>query len=259
MIVGLICVVAGIFALAHVAPFPFIFDAAAGKTSVWRAPEPPGKKTIYLTFDDGPNPSVTPQLLHVLRDKQVHATFFIIDDHVTDATAPIVKRIFDEGHAVGLHSSDRWLMLSSGGALGRRLAAASAHIEKAAGRIPCPLFRPHAGWRSPAMLRTLGRLMFKLVGWSWMSWDWNWFRKRTGKRVASQILAHAAPGKIIVIHDGHHKNPAAERAYAVEAVPLIIDGLRARGYEFRTLCENTKQVTPAAGPVVDRTDSGLGR
>ena len=87
------------------------------------------------------------------------------------------------------------------------------------------------------MLAGLSRLRFKLIGWSWMTWDWCWFRKRTGERVASQVLAHAAPGKIIVIHDGHHKRRQADRLYAVQAARLIIDGLRSRGFEFATLSD----------------------
>jgi len=56
--------------------------------------------------------------------------------------------------------------------------------------------------------------------------------------VASQILTHAAPGKIIVIHDGHHENPRPDRRYAIDATRKIIDGLHARGYSFATLCNS---------------------
>jgi peptidoglycan/xylan/chitin deacetylase (PgdA/CDA1 family) len=87
------------------------------------------------------------------------------------------------------------------------------------------------------MFHGVSRLNYKLVGWSWMTWDWYWFRKRTGERVASQVLAHAAPGKIVVIHDGHHRNPQADRRYAIEATRRIIENLQPQGYEFSTLCE----------------------
>jgi peptidoglycan/xylan/chitin deacetylase (PgdA/CDA1 family) len=69
-----------------------------------------------------------------------------------------------------------------------------------------------------------------------MTWDWDWFRKRTADRVAAQVVSHIGPGKIVVIHDGHHKNPRADRRYAIDATGKIIDTLRARGYEFATLC-----------------------
>ena len=85
------------------------------------------------------------------------------------------------------------------------------------------------------MLAALSRLRYRLIGWSWMTWDWCGFRERTGKRVAAQVLSHAASGKIIVIHDGHHKNREANRLYAIQATCLIIDGLRSRGFELATL------------------------
>lgn len=238
MLLGILLALAGVAALAHTAPFPFLFDAASGRLSVWRMPQRAEKKEIFFTFDDGPNPTATPALLDLLKEKNVRATFFLIDRHVDETTAPIVRRMFAEGHGVALHSADRWLMMRSASSLARTLEAAADHIESLAGRRPCRLFRPHAGWRSIPMLSGISRLNFRLVGWSWFTWDWCWFRKRTGERVASQILRHAAPGKIIVIHDGHHKNRRPDRRYAVDATRRLIDELRARGYSFGTLCDS---------------------
>jgi peptidoglycan/xylan/chitin deacetylase (PgdA/CDA1 family) len=236
MMETIILIVIGVTALAHTAPFPFLFDAAVGKVSVWRLDLPADQQSVYVTFDDGPNPTVTPELLDLLRNKNVRATFFLIDEHVTETTAPIVRRMFAEGHTVGQHSGNRWLMLHSDSRLTRELQTEASHIELLTGHRPCPIFRPHAGWRSIPMLRVMRRLHYRLVGWSWLTWDWHWFRRRTGDRVAGQILAHAGPGKIIVIHDGHHRNPRADRRYALEATRRIIDGLRAKGYNFATFC-----------------------
>jgi peptidoglycan/xylan/chitin deacetylase (PgdA/CDA1 family) len=237
MIIGIALALIGMLALCHTAPFPFLLDAASGKLTVWRMPQSPGEKVVYLTFDDGPNPTATPALLDVLKENNIHATFFLIDKHVNEETAPIVRRMFAEGHAVAQHTGDRWLMLKTADELADTLRAAADHVESLTGRRPCPLFRPHAGWRSVSMLRGVSRLKYRLVGWSWMTWDWYWFRKRTPERVASQVIAHAAPGKIIVIHDGHHVDPRADRRYAIGAARQIIDGLRARGYKFDTLCQ----------------------
>jgi peptidoglycan/xylan/chitin deacetylase (PgdA/CDA1 family) len=236
MVLIVILVLSGIAVLAHTAPFPFLFDYAKSEISVWRMPESANRKIVFLTFDDGPNPTATPGLLDLLKEKKVHATFFLIDRYVNQETAPIVRRMFEEGHAVGQHSDDRWLMLNSSGKLGEKLRAAAARVESLAGSRPCPIFRPHAGWRSISMLRGVGRLKYRLIGWSWMTWDWYWFRKRTADRVAAQVVSHIGPGKIVVIHDGHHKNPRADRRYAIDATGKIIDTLRARGYEFATLC-----------------------
>src|SRR5438128_9959087 len=102
----LVAIGAGIVALAHTAPAPFLLDALNSRRSVWHMPrtDPP---TIYLTFDDGPNPTTTPDLLDVLAREGAHATFFLIDRHITDETAPLVRRMFADGHAVALHSHTR--------------------------------------------------------------------------------------------------------------------------------------------------------
>src|SRR6187455_3720857 len=99
--------VIGVVVLAHVAPFPFLLDVT--DDTVWRMPRT-ATPTIYLTFDDGPNPEATPQLLDVLARHGVRATFFVIDKHLTHETAPIVRRTFEEGHAVGVHWHSRELM-----------------------------------------------------------------------------------------------------------------------------------------------------
>jgi peptidoglycan/xylan/chitin deacetylase (PgdA/CDA1 family) len=246
MLVTVLLVVIGVTALSHTAPFPFLFDEAVGQGAVWRVYQPANRRAVYLTFDDGPNPTATPELLDLVKEKNVPATFFLIDEHVTEATAPIVRRMFAEGHAVGQHSGNRWLMLHSAGRLTAELQTEARHIELLTGYRPCPIFRPHAGWRSISMFRGMSRLHYRLVGWSWLTWDWCWFRRRTGDRVAHQVLAHAGPGKIIVIHDGHHRNPQADRRYAVEATRRIIDGLRAESYSFATFCEGGSSQSPTA-------------
>src|SRR5687767_1388202 len=94
----------GAAVLAHIAPFPFLLDTT--DETMWRMPRT-GAPTIYLTFDDGPNPTATPQLLDVLAKHGVSATFFIIDKYVTRDTVPIVQRTFEEGHAVAIHWHSR--------------------------------------------------------------------------------------------------------------------------------------------------------
>src|SRR4030095_4215540 len=137
----------GILALAHTAPAPFLFDAIAGDRSVWHMPRrtPPA---VFLTFDDGPNPTTTPDLLDVLAREGVSATFFLIDRHITADTAPLVRRMFDEGHAVAVHSHTRAWMLMSSDDFANTVAGVADHIEQVAGHRPCAAFRPHAGWRS---------------------------------------------------------------------------------------------------------------
>jgi peptidoglycan/xylan/chitin deacetylase (PgdA/CDA1 family) len=106
MILAFVLIGVGIVALAHTAPAPFVLDVMAGDRAVWHMPraDPP---TVYLTYDDGPNPTTTPVLLDVLAREKVRATFFVIDRHVTNETVPIIRRMFDEEHAVGLHSANK--------------------------------------------------------------------------------------------------------------------------------------------------------
>jgi peptidoglycan/xylan/chitin deacetylase (PgdA/CDA1 family) len=219
--------------LAHTAPFPFLLDVT--DRTVWRMPAttPPA---IYLTFDDGPNPAATPQLLDVLSRHGVTATFFVIDKHITNETLPILRRMFDDGHAVALHSHTRTLMFANHGAVATTLQEAAARIEVLTGYQTCRAFRPHAGNRSVPMLIGAARAGYTVVGWGWMLWDFNWFREKTADALVPRFLARASPGDIVVIHDGHHKEPRADRRYAVETVDRVIPELKARGFQFGTIC-----------------------
>ena len=227
----------GAIALAHMAPFPFLFEAFRPARSLWRVPPAPGAPpTIYLTFDDGPNPNWTPPLLDALREAEIRATFFLIDDYVTAETAPIVRRIAEQGHAIGLHSGTRRPMVLPPDALAAQLRQAADRISAITGREPCRLFRPHAGWRSRSLYQGLDRAGYRLAGWSWGMWDWHWWQKPQGDRVARRLAAKASAGDIIVIHDGHHKNPSADRRHAAEVVRRLAPELKARGYAFGALC-----------------------
>ena len=230
----------GLVFLAHTAPFPFMLEAFAPSKSIWRVRDRTGAKEpprVYLTFDDGPNPTATPGLLDVLREQRAQATFFLIDDHLTEATAPIVRRMFEEGHAVALHSNTRALMIKTPAEFARLLTGYADRIEQLAGSRPCRLFRPHAGWRSGSMYEGLQQIDHRLVGWSWGLWDWNWFKKPEAGKLAARLAKRTSRGDIIVMHDGHHVNPAADRQYAIEATRELVPALRQRGYQFGRLCE----------------------
>ena len=232
-----IALVAGIIALAHTAPFPFLLEAFNPSQSVWRVSPVAGESpAIYLTFDDGPNPSWTPPLLDALRETGATATFFLIDAYVGDDTAPIVRRIVDEGHAIGLHSGTRRLMITAADDLAAMLNAAAGRITAITGREPCKLFRPHAGWRSGSMYDGLERAGYKLAGWSWGMWDFDWGRRRDAERLSNRLARKASAGDVIVIHDGHHKDPGADRRHAAEAVRRLVPQLRTRGFTFGKLC-----------------------
>jgi peptidoglycan/xylan/chitin deacetylase (PgdA/CDA1 family) len=208
----IVAAAAAIVGLAYTAPFPFLLEAFKPSKSVWHmTPAPGGPPSIYLTFDDGPNPDWTPPLLDALRETDARATFFLIDAYVNADTAAIVKRIADEGHAIGLHSGTRRLMVESPDDLANILRKAALRIGGITGRPPCPLFRPHAGWRSGAMYRGLDQAGYRLAGWSWGMWDFDWGRR-------------------------HHKNPRADRRHAADTVRLLVPKLRSQGFTFMPLC-----------------------
>ena len=230
-----VALAAGVAVLAHTAPAPFLFDAIAGRRAVWHMPKT-STPTIYLTFDDGPNPTTTPDLLDVLARENVHATFFLIDRHITDETAPIVRRILDEGHAIGVHSHTRAWMMMSPDRFAATVAGVADHIERVGGRRPCAAFRPHAGWRSWSMYRGLRAIDYRMVGWSWMLWDWNWFRRRTAESVVGRIGGRANDGDIVVMHDGDESAPFADQRQTVEATAQLIPILRSRGLTFGMIC-----------------------
>jgi peptidoglycan/xylan/chitin deacetylase (PgdA/CDA1 family) len=230
-------IAAGIIALAHTAPAPFLLEAFNPSRSVWRVAQKPSEPpAIYLTFDDGPNLTWTPPLLDGLRDTGASATFFLIDAYVGDATAPIVRRIVDEGHAIGLHSTTRRLMALEPERLADTLRVAAARIAAVTGREPCRLFRPHAGWRSGEMYEGLELAGYQLAGWSWGMWDFNWGRRRDGDGLARRLSKKASAGDVIVIHDGHHNDPRQDRRHAAETVRRLVPELKARGFTFRRLC-----------------------
>jgi peptidoglycan/xylan/chitin deacetylase (PgdA/CDA1 family) len=239
----IILAVAGVAVLAHTAPFPFVLDWVHSSQAVWSMPRT-RTPTVYLTFDDGPNPRVTPQLLDMLRRERVSATFFIIDRHLTAETAPIVRRMFEDGHAVGLHSHTRALTTLDPVTLADVLERAADRIEQLTGHRPCRAFRPHAGWRSSTMFRGVRRFGGRLFGWGWLLWDSDPFRKRTAERLVPRLAGRAGDGSIIVMHDGHHVDPAADRLSTIATVEHLIPRLRAKGFAFGTVCETKLPQVP---------------
>lgn len=234
LILVLVTLAVALLLLAHLAPAPGLFDSMAGDRAVWHMPrtDPP---TIYLTYDDGPNAATTPALLDVLAREHVPATFFLIDRQIADGTAPLVARMFSDGHAVALHSDTRGDLLMSPSAFARKLTAHADRIERIAGHRPIRAFRPHAGWRSATMYAGLKQIDYRLVGWSWMRWDWNWYRQRTADATVARIMTRIRPGDIIVMHDGNVYNPQEDQRHTVEATARLIPLLRAKGFAFGKL------------------------
>lgn len=185
-------------------------------------------RTVALTFDDGPNPDATPLILDALAARGVKATFFILGRHA-EQWPELVKRVADEGHAIGNHGYfHRKLHFKSPAYVRRDLELGTAAIESAAHVRP-RLFRAPHGFRSPwvtAIARSLGQ---RTVGWSLGVWD----SDRPGVDViADRTVKGARPGSILLLHDGDGYDPRGDRVQTARAVPLIVDRLLAQGYWF---------------------------
>ena len=86
------------------------------------------------------------------------------------------------------------------------------------------------------MYQGLRQIDHRLVGWSWGLWDFNWYRPPQARALAERLARRASPGDIVVMHDGHHVDPRADRQYAVEATRLLVPILEEKGYRFGSLC-----------------------
>lgn len=194
-------------------------------------PESPGK--LVLTYDDGPNPAWTPQLLDVLARHQVQATFFVIGRYVRQRPE-LLRAVVAAGHEVGNHTWDHPnLIFCSPAETRRQLRDCSAAIADATGKMPA-LFRPPFGGRLPWTLTIARELGLTPVMWSVTGFDWS---PTTGaaieRKVLRQVARHEAQqqsagrggagrGDIILLHDGGHKAMGADRSHSVDATERIL-------------------------------------
>ena len=192
----------------------------------------PGTSTLAsITFDDGPNPQATPIILDALKREQVPATFFVLGRHA-DRWPELVKRIADEGHQLGNHGYwHRKLHRRSPGYVRDDLTRGADAIERASGVRPRHFRAPH-GFRSPWVTPIARSLGERTVGWSLGVWD----SARPGPdEIVRRVLDGMRAGSILLLHDGDGYDEDGDRMQTAEALPRIIDGLRARGFRFVTL------------------------
>ena len=188
-------------------------------------------RAIALTFDDGPNPHATPAILDALAEHGVRATFFILGRHA-ERWPDLVRRVADEGHAIGNHGYyHRKLHFKSPRYVRADLELGTRCIEIAAGVLPRWFRAPH-GFRSPwvtPIARSLGQ---RTVGWSLGVWD----SDRPGEAaIVKRTVDGAKPGAILLLHDGDGYDPLGDRMQTALALPQIIDRLLERGFRFDLL------------------------
>jgi peptidoglycan-N-acetylglucosamine deacetylase len=193
---------------------------------------------VALSFDDGPDPEVTPAVLDALGKHGVRATFFAIGRQL-EAHPDLARRIAAEGHELGNHSwnHSRWQNFFGEAAQAREIARGARAVEAVTGRPTRPLYRPPIGLKSPEFARAARQARLTLVGWSLRSYDTH---IADPERIAARVLEKIRPGDIVLLHDGHDR-PGRHRLACARAVPLILQGLHEKGLECATVSELLKR------------------
>ena len=216
--------------IAHVAPFPFLLDAT--DKTVWRMPRtrrPDGLSHVRRR----PESVCHAQLLDVLARHGVTATFFVIDKHITARPFPSSAGPSRKGTRWRFTGTRASSMFKRPTYVASAIQEAAARLELLTGHPACRAFRPHAGHRSIPMIMGAAKAGYLVVGWSWMLWDFNWFRRRTPTISCRAWPAMPHPETSSSSTTGTTRIPGADRRYAVETVDRLIPELRARGFAVR--------------------------
>lgn len=196
-----------------------------------------GPMVMALTFDDGPSPQYTVQVLDRLRDHSVRATFFVCGDNVVRYPA-VVRRIVREGHALGNHtwSHPRLDGLDTAN-VREQIQRTQTAITRISGHRPV-LFRAPYGRFTDSSLALCDELGLRPISWSVDPKDWT---NPGADAIAGRVLASAASGAIVLNHDGVEggdDNPqpgsGADRSQTVAALNTYLPRLIAAGYRFTT-------------------------
>ncbi len=213
---------------ADISPTYRVFPAPVGVASgvnldiVWRVATDPSDKVVALTFDDGPDPDGTPEVLQVLAAHHAHATFFELGEYA-EAYPQVVQQVLDGGHEVGLHGwSHSKLTLDDGPTIDADMDRAEAAL-RAAGADP-HLFRPTYG-----RIDSLGLGAAATRGYTVALWSDRMDERCDTHRLAQRLQ----PGAIIMSHDGRgHATPEL-----LDRLDALLTELDQAGYRYVTVSE----------------------
>lgn len=192
---------------------------------LWQMPKT-DKKAIYLTFDDGPHPLITPKVLEILRRYDAKATFFCIGNNVKKypETFQLIK---NEGHSVGCHTFNHengWKT---------RTDDYIKSFQEANKLIHSNLFRPPHGKIKRSQLRKLGvrtrrATSLQIVAWTVIAYDWD--HALSHEDVYQNVVKNAGDGAIVAFHD-------SEKAYnnMISVLPRVLEHYSAEGFVFKSL------------------------
>ena len=181
-----------------------------------------------LTFDDGPWPTSTANIIAALRNGDAEATFFTLGAQLK-SRAKLLQLELANGNAIGVHSWNHALMTKRSTSVNKAdLAKCKKLLTSLTGRAPY-WFRPPYGSTSTRLRKTAESVGLRQVIWTVDTLDWKY---RNTSSVVSRAMKGARDGSIVLMHDG-----GGPRAATAAAVPIIIKQLRAKGYDFVTLDE----------------------
>ena len=179
-----------------------------------------GNKEVFLTFDDGPNPDITPRVIEILDKYDAKATFFTIGRNI-ERYHDLFKLLIQSGHSVGNHTFSHlkgWVTPN---------VEYYSDIELANTLIKSSLFRPPYGKIKRSQLKYL-RMFYSIIMWDVMSYDFE--QNITGEKCLQNVIGNVKQGSIIVFHDSPK---ASERM--IHALPRTLEFLKEHGYCFKPI------------------------
>ncbi|EKN71055.1 putative polysaccharide deacetylase [Neobacillus bataviensis LMG 21833] len=188
------------------------------------------KKVIALTFDDGPDPVYTPQILALLEKYGAHATFFQIGNRM-ELYPDVVEQVVEAGHELGNHSMTHPYENKVGfQQMRHEVVLADRIIQKYQPNHP-KLFRPPGGYLDNSLLQEARELGYRVVLWSYHQELKDWSLPGA-LNIANHVISHARNGDIILLHDG-----GGDRSQTLQALKIFLPALKEKGYNFVTVSE----------------------
>lgn len=185
---------------------------------IWKGPSQ--HNNIYLTFDDGPVPEVTPWVLDLLAQFDAKATFFCVGENA-QRYPELIERIRKEGHSLGNHTHNHLSGWNS------ENMDYFHNIRKCAQLVQSDLFRPPYGKMKPKQAQFLQR-HYRIVMWDVLSGDFD--EDMSGTQVADNVIRNAKEGSIVVFHDSIKSMKTLK-----EALPMVLQHFHEAGYEFKAI------------------------
>lgn len=194
-----------------------------------------GENLVALTFDDGPYPDTTPQVLDILNHYQIKATFFWVGAVLVNHPE-VAKRVVAEGHAVGNHSWNHKYGGMDADEVAREVDRTTQLIFETTG-AQTTLFRPPGGYLNNGLVDHASAYKYSIIMWSTTSADTD--PNATAPMLVNNVVNGVHSGSIVLMHDG-----GGDRSTTVQALPTIIEGLKQQGYQFVTVPELLARSAP---------------